>query len=84
MEILTIGNKIRDISKKSSPEILSTAGIVGMIYSNIFTYGIGRLHMLSVLYRTTGDNKYLVEYLQLTKSNNWLRMHGYPMNRTRK
>lgn len=84
MEILTISNKIRGICKKSAPEILSGAGVVGMIYSNIFTYGKSRLNMLNVLYRRTGNKKYLVRYLQLTKSNNWLRMHGYPTNRTQK
>ena len=34
-----------------------------------------------VMYKITGEEKQHVEYLRMTKSNNWLRMHGYPMRR---
>ncbi len=33
------------------------------------------------LYKATREDKYLAKYYRITKSNNWLKMHGYPLRR---
>ena len=37
-----------------------------------------------LMYDITGSEIYLLRYLQMTKTNNWLKMHGYPMRRKRR
>lgn len=71
--------KMKDVVKKHSPEILLGAGIAGMIAQTMMVRNPSRVYLN--LYKATGDESYLVKYYRLTKSNNWLKMHGYPMRR---
>lgn len=64
------------------PAILTGIGIIGTVISAQMSVRRDPNHMLR-MYRITGDEQYYVKYLRMTKSNNWLRMHGYAM-RTRK
>lgn len=70
---------IREKLEIYSPDITLGAGIVGMVTSAMMTCRSPKIYL--TLYKTTGEERWLVKYLRLTKSNNWLRMHGYPMRR---
>ena len=80
MDMMVI-NKIKGRFIKYSPEVLQVAGIVNTIHAAMLS-PISNRSICKVLYKQTGNKKYLVEYYRLTKSNNWLRMHGYPMRRS--
>ena len=67
---------------KYSPEVLQVEGIVHMIHMTMRSNIPNRITICKVMYKRTGKKKYLVEYYRLTKPNNWLRMHGYPMRRS--
>lgn len=68
-----------NLCKKYQPVILSVAGIMPMIYTIYTKRDKARIYM--ALYNSTKNEYYWVRYLQLTHSNNWLRMHGYPMKK---
>jgi hypothetical protein len=70
--------KISTILSKNTPEIVTCIGIVGTIMSIKLGMNPDRLF---IRYQITGDEKYLLDYYRMTKSNNWLRLHGYPMRR---
>lgn len=70
-----ISDRIKTFLKKYEPTIITVAGIANVIMCRITPEGYLRL------YQTTGDELYLAKYLRLTKSNNWLKMHGYPIRR---
>lgn len=68
-------NRIKTFLKKYGSKIIRVAGMANMTTCIITPEGYLRL------YQTTGDKTYLAKYLRLTKSNNWLKMHGYPIRR---
>lgn len=74
-------SKISEVCKKHSPDILSVVGIVEMVTSTIMAIQKDPKRLYEVLYQTTGNEFYKTRYMQITHSNNWLKMHGYPMNR---
>lgn len=73
-----IFKKRDEVFEKYQPDILSIAGIVETAYLK------GRIVAPSIylsLYKHTGEEKYLVKFYRMAKSNNWLKMHGYPKRR---
>lgn len=66
--------------RKHEPGLISTAGIYGTMAS-ITVYTRKSPMVYWSLYKATGEDKYLVKFYQITKTNNWLKMHGYPMRR---
>lgn len=79
-----IGIKIHEacrIAMKHSPEILTGIGVAGSIAACSMLSGTNRLRALTLLYEQFGDPRYDVLIKRMTKSNNWLKQHGYPMKR---
>ena len=56
------------------------AGVMASVIGSM-TLTKRKAYHCEVMYKITGEEKQHVEYLRMTKSNNWLRMHGYPMRR---
>ena len=73
-------NKLGDTIRKHSPAILTVIGAAATVMQAMMGSRIGP-EIFMRMYRTTGDEYYRIRYYQMTKSNNWLRMHGYPMKR---
>lgn len=73
-------NKLGDKILKHSPSVLSVVGIAAMVVRTMMGAKI-RPEIFMRIYRATGNEYYRIRYYQMTKSNNWLRMHGYPMRR---
>ena len=68
------------IIKKYEPEILCSAGIYdAMVSMTVYTRKTPMVYWS--LYKATREDKYLAKYYRITKSNNWLKMHGYPLRR---
>ena len=68
------------IIRKYEPEILCSAGIYGAkALMMVHTRNTSKVYWS--LYKATGEDKYLAKYYRITKSNNWLKMHGYPLRR---
>lgn len=73
---------ITDEMRKYLPEMITAAGVAISVLSCLRP--ISKQKMASkymIRYKLTGDKNYELKCLQLTKSNNWLRTHGYPMRR---
>jgi hypothetical protein len=72
--------RVSTIINKHSTAVLVGIGLIGaMMPTLIGTRRDPRFLLLT--YRVTGDELYYIKYLQATKSNNWLKTHGYPMRR---
>lgn len=69
-------SKISELCKKHSPKILT-----GMVTNTTMAIKKDSKRLYEVLYRATGNEFYKTRNMQITHSNNWLKMHGYPMNR---
>lgn len=74
---------IASIMKKYSPEILTGIGVAGTICTAMCSVS---LYKKNVYYKRLrrlcpGYANEHCRYLQTIKSNNWLKMHGYPMRR---
>lgn len=69
---------ISSIISKHSPTILTAIGVFGTIANSIMATKRNPKHLFA-MYQVTGNEEYLVKYYRMTKSNNWLKMHGYPM-----
>jgi hypothetical protein len=69
---------VSSIISKHSPTILTAIGVIGAIASSIMATKRNPKILLA-MYRATGNEDYLIRYYRMTKSNNWLKMHGYPM-----
>lgn len=82
MSQINIGN-LRSVINKHSPEILIGMGLAGMVMQARLSamQCVSEEAYLKAMYEFTGHKIYLYKYLQATKSNNWLRMHGYPMRK---
>ncbi len=74
-------HKIYESFEKHSPEILIAVGVAGYIGSTLMVINRNNPLVHKALYQATGNKYYEIRYMQLTHSNNWLKMHGYPMRR---
>lgn len=72
-------SKIKKLCNEYVPEMLYPAGIIGILTSMTGYVDLKRVY--KVLYQNSGNEFYKIRYMQLTHSNNWLKMHGYPMRR---
>lgn len=70
-------DKLKEAIEKYQPGVLTCAGI-NVIYGQARYIG-PRVYLK--LYKATNNKYYLVKYYQLTRSNNWLKSHGYTMRR---
>lgn len=71
---------------KHSPEILIGIGIAGITAQSMMAVKSleNKADYWKLMYEITGHKIYLYRYLQMTKTNNWLRMHGYPMRKRKR
>lgn len=67
--------------KKHKPEIMIASGMVGIICDIQSSLRGNKPLLYKRLYEYTRNEYYEIRYMQLTHSNNWLKMHGYPMRR---
>lgn len=82
MKSMPFSQEVKELFKKYSPQILTTVGAVGFI-ANTNISSMRTKRMYEALYKATGNEFYKIRVMQITHSNNWLKMHGYPMNRKR-
>ena len=68
------------IMRKHTPAILCSLGVVATVVQTMMSVKRDERYW-KFMYEYTGCEYYKLRYLQMTKSNNWLRMHGYPMRR---
>lgn len=68
------------IMRKNTPAILCGLGVVATVARTMMSIKRDARYW-KIMYESTGCEYYKLRYLQMTKSNNWLRMHGYPMKR---
>lgn len=61
------------------PEALSVAAIAGAIVSLVYNHRTVALR--DAYMRIAEPDRYKLTVIQRTHSNNWLKMHGYPMRR---
>jgi hypothetical protein len=80
--MIKISKAMAEYVNNHGSKIITASGIIGAVISARMSVNRDPNHMM-LMYRITGDEQYYVKYLRMTKSNNWLRMHGYAM-RTRK
>lgn len=75
--------QVTEAIHKRMPAVLAVAAYVGMSIQvrSLSMSNIIRANQLKAKYIITGNRLYLLEYLQMTMSNNWLKMYGYPMAR---
>lgn len=67
-----------------APAILMGMGIMGSVMNTSMFVKRNRKYkelQYKIKYEVTGMKYYLTQSLWLTKSNNWLKAHGYPMKR---
>lgn len=81
MDKFKLSESVKEYLRNHSPEIIAGIGVIGSITQSMMFNGNNRLRTLKLLYELTGDPMYDIEIKHMTKSNNWLRMHGYPMRR---
>lgn len=81
MDKFKLSESVKGYLRKHSSEIITGIGLIGSIAQLTILSGTNRLRVLKLLYKQTGDPKYDILIKRMTKSNNWLRMHGYPMRR---
>ena len=69
----------KEIMKKYVPEILCTPGIA----MNLMEFSHVKYNANMQILKTLADQSdyYRLKYIRKTRSNNWLRIHGYPMRR---
>ena len=64
------------------PETLNIMGIVKTVADCKIAVRNNRITVIKALAsRDKPNGRYVIKYIQLTHSNNWLRMHGYPMKK---
>ena len=80
MKLDTLSN-ITKATRTYSPEVILPIGVVNMISSVILSAKRMQPEIYKILYHRTHNHYYKIRYIQLTHTNNWLKMHGYPMNR---
>lgn len=67
------------------PETPNVMRIVDTVTKVNIAFRNNRIAVLKALAsRDNPNGRYVIKYMQLTHSNNWLKMHGYPMKRKRK
>ena len=83
MEISLERVKLSKISDKVLNHIPETLSVLGVAATMIGTMMCMKFEpkLYNIRYKRTGNEYYLIRYYQKTKSNNWLKMHGYPMRR---
>ena len=82
METISKLRPTTDEMRKYLSEIITAAGVAISILSYLRSLNKEEMAaMYKLRYKLTGDKNYELKYLQMTKSNNWLRTHGYPMRR---
>lgn len=69
----------KEIVNAHIPELLTLGGFVRIFLGFSGKKPSPRDYLR--LYELTGEENYKIRHLQLTKSNNWLRLHGYPMRK---
>lgn len=76
----------KSIIREHTPEVLTGIGVVGTVMSTMLVVSQykNKAVYYKIMYEHTGSDIYLIKYLQMTKTNNWLKMHGYPMRRRRR
>ena len=72
--------KFSEVMIKDSSKIITAAGVMLSVMSNMHSIA-RRPNYWEMRYKITGEEKYHVKYLRMTKSHIWLKMHGYPMRR---
>ena len=72
---------ISDVCSTYPPKTLSVADIAYRVMDNAKLTVECCKRVLNSLYGATGNGYYRVRYMQVTHTNNWLKMHGYPMRR---
>jgi hypothetical protein len=80
MRLSIKGLKNLSTNLPDSAVILTGVGVVGSMMESMLCMRRSPRHM-KIMYDITGEDFYNYRYLQMTKSNNWLRLHGYPMRR---
>ena len=73
-------HEVFKIIRKYEPEILCSASVCRTMAS-VTAYTRKTPMVYWSLYKATREDKYLAKYYRITKSNNWLKMHGYPLRR---
>lgn len=68
-----------DCARKHTPEILTAAGLASAL-TTVFTNWDPVIRYKS-LYKATGSEYHKIRYMQVAHSNNWMKMHGYPIVR---
>lgn len=75
-------NKLANETIEHCPTILTGVSVIGTIVSAMVN--VKHYDNPLLMYRLTGDEHYYIKYLRRTKSNNWLRMHGYAMRKRKR
>lgn len=83
MKNMSISQKAKELIKKHTPQIVTTVGVASFIVSTHIGSQMRTERVYKALYIATGNKFYKMRVMQMTHSNNWLKMHGYPMNRKR-
>lgn len=73
-------DELKGVIEKHQPETLAYAGINGL-YEQARYMGA---RVYSALYKESSNEHHLVKHYRLTKSNNWLKSHGYTIRRKRR
>ena len=69
----------KEIMKKYVPEILCAPGIAMSLMDISHVKHNANMQILKTL--ADQSDYYRLKYIRKTRSNNWLRIHGYPMRR---
>ena len=80
-EICELNPGVVDEASVSTPAIYAAVCLKGVQLCRLFEKQTRIRPLYASRYKLIGDTKYEIMYLQLTKSNNWLKVHGYPMKR---
>jgi hypothetical protein len=75
---------LNEVITRHTPAVLVGMGIIGSVMNG--TMIVNRIRKYKELrykikYEVAGTKCYLTQSLWVTKSNNWLKAHGYPMKR---
>ena len=69
----------KEIMKKYTPTIVTSAGVAMFVDDISHRKNVAMMQALNTL--ANYSELYRSKYLRKFKSNNWLKMHGYPMRR---
>lgn len=71
-------SEIEDMDSKYSPATSTVTRLIAMAIKGMRGARITPKFSMPII---ISDENYRIKYYRATKSNNWLRMHGYPMRR---